>query len=666
MKKLWLVAWISCFFWQLVAPAATAAVSATRQGDRVLIAGDHFRLTIDGRRGGQIDEICLFDGSAWNRLLGADGQTCPAVKIGESSAEFRLDKAADTQIENLEVTPELVRVETTAAPASADGRRSPWTVKLQYEVYAEGAVFITMHFSLPQGETILRGAELSLAADRAVTKAAKYRQQIDVSSIDSPTGLPTARLAFGVNPACGFTNEVQAIVEYKSPMAGKTKFAADKGQFTWTLADRGKTIRGPFEYRNRFSLGLGAAATGKPRTNLIAQRVYHWLNWANYKEVFGAAWYPTDELIDKMAANRATMLIMHEHWMAVQGNNGLPHANYRPRDEAGLIRTVRHAHEKGLRVGVYCRGIERYCLTTDFFQKYLKRDWDGLYLDWHGAHCIARHESQRQPDAKLGDIHFSADGTYLPAREYFLYTKKLRNVVGPRGFLIGHMGIGNSGILANLAVDAYLPGENPVDHGMFSAGVGAATYSGMLGGVACMPWTLDSPAYIRPQGIARMAAWGFYPHAGLAFQRPEHANTVFFPADPNAPANAYVLPYWRVLAAVNAERCTVDNSPAVNLVAATSSHPSISCLVYKEAGEQPADDAFLVVAANLSDKPASATIRLKPEVLGLNGSYRVSRVDSRTGAFNPVGITSNVVTTSELAPWQIEGLKLTKPANGPN
>jgi hypothetical protein len=659
MKRFWIASWMVCLLSELFVPAAMAGVSACREGDRVVIRGDHFRLTINGRRGGQIDDLRQFDGSAWNRLLGADGQTCPAVTIRGPSAEFRLDEAAPARIETLEASPELVRVTTEATPRSADGRLSPWIVKLQYEVFAEGAVFVTVECLLPEGETVLTGAEMSLKLDRAVVQAAKYRQQIDNVQSYTPTGLPSARVAFGVNPTRGFTNEVQALVEYKAAMAGKAEFVAGKGQFTWTLADAKTAIRGPFQYRNRFSLGLGAAATGKPKTNLIAQRVYHWINWENYKEVPGRAWYPTDELIDKMAANRATMLVMHEHWMAEGGSNGNPHANYRPRDPQAFARTIHHAHEKGLRVGVYSRGIERYAPSVGFFEKYLRRDWDGLYVDWDGAHCIANHESQCKPDAALGDTHYSNDGAYLPAREYFLYTKKLRNLVGPKGFLIGHMGFGSTGILANLAMDAYLPGENPDDHNMFSGVVDNATYNGMLGGIACMPWTLDSPGYVSPQGVAKMAVWGFYPHTGLAFQRPGKKN--LFPADPDDPANAYILPYWRVLAAVDAERSAAYNSPAVNLVAASSSHPSVSCLVYKQAGNASSDDAYLVVAANLSDKPASATITLKPEVLGLSGSYQLSRVNSQTGAVSPGGVATDVLKTTELAPWQIEGLKLTKP-----
>jgi hypothetical protein len=667
MKRLVASVWIVVALCVPAWSVTNAAVTASQQENQLLIAGDHFRLSIDGRRGGQISEIQLFDGSAWNRLLGADGQTCPDLKIHDSDTEFTLDKCADVRIEKLETTPEVVRFQATASPCSADGRRSPWTVRLEYEIYAEGAVFVTMRLVLPQGEATLTGAEILLRADRAVVEAAKYREQTFVSEKLSGAfqgkGLSTARIAFGVSPDRSFTNEVQAILENKRSLTGEAGFSGEKGRFTWRLAEGPKTFKGPFEYANRFALGLGSAATGKPKTNVVAQRVYHWSNWANCEEVLGAAWYPTDVQIDKMVANHATMLILHEHWMDEEGNNGDPHANYVPRDEEAFTHMIRYAHEKGLRVGVYSRGVERYLLAVGFFEKYLKRDWDGLYVDWSGAYDVAHHENLRKPDSILGDAHLSADGFYVPAREWFLYTKRLRDLVGPRGFLIAHQGFGSTGVLANLVVDAYLPGESSRDHQMF-ANLDDAIYQGMMGGCVCMPWTVDAPAYITQEGIAKMAAWGFYPHACLAFQRPARAKRpagTLFPADPDDPANAYVLPYWRVLAAIDAERATVYNSPAVNLVAATTSDASIPCLVYKQSADRPEGEAILVVAANLGDKPTLATITLNRDVLGMAGTFQLARVDSQTGSISPVGAASNSFKTSELAPWQIEGWKLTRP-----
>lgn len=652
---------LTFWFWCLWAPPADAVMIASREGQQVTIQGDHFRLTIDAGRGGQISDIELYDGSLWNRLLGADDQTFPDLVFDGPQTRFPLDQAADARFEKFEATPEVVRVRTAASPRSAEGAMSPWTVRIEYEVFAEGAIFATTRLILPEGAESAATAQISLRPDRAVVEAAKYRQQTFTSEAMSGAfqgrGLPTARIAFGVSPERSFTNEVQVIVEDKKGVAGEASLHAGQGCFTWRLGAEPKDLRGPAEYSNRFALGLGAAAVGKPRTNVIGQRVYHWINWINKEEVHGAAWYPTDTLIDAMVDQGATMLILHEHWMDEEGNNGRPHANYQPRDEQAMTHMIGYAHRRGLRVGVYCRGIERYLLDTGFFPKYLKRDWDGLYVDWSGAYDIAHHENTNPPDSILGDAHQSANGLYAPAREWFLYTKKLRDLVGPNGFLIAHQGFGSTGILANLAVDAYLPGESPLDHQMFQSR-DDAVYQGMLGGVACMPWTVDSPDYITPEGIAKMAVWGFYPHIGLAFSRPKAKR--LFPADPTEPPNTCVAPYWRVLAAIDASRCAVYNSPAINRVAATSSDPNIPCLIYKQMGDSPDDAVCLAIVANLGHEPASATITLVPDVLGINGRYRLGRVDSATGAIHPAGEVSDTLRTSQLSPWQIEGLRLTR------
>jgi len=162
---------------------------------------------------------------------------------------------------------------------------------------------------------------------------------------------------------------------------------------------------------------------------------------------------------------------------------------------------------------------QRRALAAQFFEKYLKRNWDGLYVDWHGPQCVADHESKNPSDAKWGDSHFSPDGNELPCREYFLFTRKLRERVGPDGFLIGHQGIGCAGILPNLVFDEYLPGEYRGDHEMFSDR-DAAVFRGMTSrGSSCTSWCLDSPIFITSEGAAKMVAWGFYPRVALGIQR---------------------------------------------------------------------------------------------------------------------------------------------------
>ena len=625
------------------ATPALAELSARCQGARVLVVGSHFRLTADGARGGETTNIQLFDGSRWNSVLGEDRQTCPMLELSDGHSTFALANDRRARLANYEATADKVSFAVTGVPCTADGKRAPWTVTLTYEIHAEGAVFIDLDYRLGAGEFAMAASELSFAVDGALTRSPKFR----CAARGGKACFRSARVAFGRNPQKSFTNEVEAMVEWRKPMAGKTGFQQEDGRFRWTLGSGGARLKAPYSYHNRLSIGLGAAATGKPRTNVVGQRVHHWVNFLDKK-----SWYPTNEQIDKMVANHCTMLILHHEWMKQRGSNGNPHADYAVvRNHADMVRCVAHAHRKGLRVGLYMRGVEPYGLNARFFETYCKRDWDGIYVDWHGPLSVAYHENRYKPDTKFNDTHLSPDGHYLPGKEYFLFTKRLRQIVGPRGFLIGHMGPFHCGILANLAFDAYLPGETGSDHKML-ADRDQAVFRGMMGGVACMPWTLDAAAYRTPEGVARMAAWGLHPHLVLGIRRGRKGSPLFT-RDPDAPEYRFVLPYWRLLAAIDVERATVLNLPSHNVVAATSSDPDVQCIVYKQD-----DGTCLLIAANLGGKPASATITLGRDVLGLSGEYEVSRIDCGTGKASRHGRSTGTVTTTALPQWGIEGYKL--------
>lgn len=631
--------------------ATSADLSTTQDAERITVAAGHFRLTVDAAKGGEITGLELFDGSQWNRVIGGDGRTCPRVAIGDGSREYLLSQAADTKLETVQSGPEVTRLLATGRPRAADGTLAPWMVSLAYEIYAEGALFIDLQYDLER-ESALASASVSLAMDPSITGAAKYRQEAFRYKIPA---LPSARAAFGVNPLRSYTNEIQAMLEYNRPMAGKTAVAEEKGRFTWSLADGETAMKPPFRYSNRLSFGLGSGVTGKPRTNVVGQRVYHWINFLNLKDT--ATWYPSNEQIDNMAGYGGTMLILHQHWMLQGGSNGNPHAVYTvARDDASLRRMVDHAHRKGMRVGLYRRGIERYSVDEPLFGKYLQRNRDGFYIDWHGPHCVAIHEDRYRPDPAVHDSHLCEDGSYLAAREYFLFTRRLREIVGPEGFLIGHQGIGNSGVLANLAFDGYLPGEAGSDHAMF-ADRDTAVYKGMMGGGVTMPWPLDSPTFSSPEGVAKMAAWGMYPHVGLGLQRRRDAT--LFTLDPDDEVNRFALPYWRILRSIDVNRATVYNLPSVNRVAAVFSNPDFDGLVYRE--DREGNDAYLLVVANLGKTRGRTTVTLATDVLGMAGEYQVRRIDSKSGEASPHGSSSGVVETNELSTWAVEGYRFERP-----
>lgn len=641
------------YFWGLVAAllvvqTASAELVVLRHDTEISARGDHFRLTVDLARGGEIVELELYDGAAWNRVLGADGQTCPAVKIQSPDGVFELARDGKAKILDYEADQDLLRFRVAAVPQAKDGRKAPWDVTLGYEIYAEGAVFVDLEYRCSQEGFPLTGASVGFAVDQTLTKAAKYRETLFTGRT---VAVPSARIAFGLDKQKSFTNEIQVILETKKALAGEASAAlALPGRFLWTLAGGQNRVGAGLRYQNRLALGLGAA---RARSNVIGHRIYHWINYLNLDR--RADWYPSEAIIDKMVARHATTLILHQHWMLQGGSNGYPHADYAvPRDAESLRRMIDYAHRRQLRVGLYMRGIEPYALAAGFFPKYLRANWDGLYVDWHGPHSVAYHEKSRQPDPKLGDQHFSADGAMLPARAYFLFTRQLRQIVGPSGFLIGHMGPFNGGVLANLAFDGYLPGETSSDHDLF-ADRDTAVYKGMMGGVTCTPWTLDSAAYRTPEAVAKMAAWGLYPHVTLGIRR---SKGLLIPLDPDEPINVFATPYWNILSAIDVSRATVHNLPSRRPAAATCSQPDCACLIYKETREKPERTRYLVIVANLSARPQSTSVRLATDVLGLSGTYRLASIDPQTGKSTPCGLACDTITTGPLPPWGMAGFVL--------
>jgi hypothetical protein len=626
----------------------TGRLTATRRQTLIVVSGDHFRVHIDAAKGGEITSLELFDGSDWNRVLGADEQTCPMIRFTTPEGEFRVVNNSRARVERFDARPELVKFEILTAPCDAAGRTSPWTVRLAYEVYPEGALFIDMDWELPANVQDRSQTGVSLVVDHAITAGPKYRQ-VAMAVLDDPAAFESARVALGTDPRLSYTNEIQAILEEKRPLAGAAEFHAETGRFTWNLADGKAALRGPIHYHNRFCLALGSGAAGFRRSNLIGQRIYHWINFLNKSA--RSAWYPTEEQIDQMAAHHATVLILHNYWMLRGGENGNPHADYRTaRDEEALRRTIAHAHRKNMRVGLYCRGIERYGLDARFFERYCRRDGDGLYVDWHGPQCVAHHERKYAADAALGDHHFSPNGSRLPARDYFLFLRRLRRIVGTQGFLIGHQGFGAAGVLPNLVCDAYLAGEAASDHTMFTE-VDQAVYRGMMGGGVCNPWTLDSPEFSRPEGIAKMAAWGFFPHVCLGMERASDKRV--FPLDPNENVNEFALPYWRILAAIDMHQAQVFNLPVQKPVAATCSDEDFRALIYKERGQK-----YLVVVVNLGHRQAKTIVDLDPVVLGMSGSYILEPVDSQKRAATPPPLVTTRFESNILPPWGIEGFRL--------
>ncbi|HOZ46135.1 MAG TPA: hypothetical protein PLO37_07115 [Candidatus Hydrogenedentes bacterium] len=616
--------------------AAAAQLQFTQDGHVAQVEGEHFRLTVDPAKGGEITALELYDGVTWNAVIAPGETSFPSLRVASAEQGYALANDAEARLVDIENAGDCVRFGVRATPRATDGAAAPWETRLAYEVYPEGAVFISLTLVLRKGEFALASADVAFEPCQALQSSPKFRNE---NVCIATGGFRSARVAFSKNPALTFTNEIEVEVENKEAIAGGTGQEQQGGRVTWKLGGDAAIVKAPFTYHNRFALGMSRAVTGKPKSNVIGQRVYHWVNWLDKED-----WYCSNEQIDKMVANNATMLILHHEWMLQRGSNGHPHADYSVvRDDANIVRMIDYAHAKGLRVGLYMRGVEPYALDTGFFTKYLRRNYDGLYVDWHGAHGVSYHDNHWDIEQQFEEKHFSEDGSCTPCRAYFLFTKRLRDVVGPDGFLIGHQGSFNAGILANLCFDAYLPGETGSDRKML-ADIDEAGYKGMLGGSCCMPWTLDLPDYRNAEGAAKMAAWGLYPHIVMGIEA-RQGESVTFSLDPDDPLYAFVLPYWWLLAQIDVTQANAYNAPAQNPPAATCSSAALRPIIYKT------NDAYLVIVANLGTEPAKGVITLDTKVLGMKGAYAAERLDAATRERVSIAPITDAIDTGELGPW---------------
>ncbi len=629
----------------LAVTATAGAMTLKESGASATIHGDQFRLVVDRERGGTISEMQLYDGSLWHELFPGPDYGFPSLSVQDSGKDYRLALDTSATLSGFGKTGGDIHFSSEASLYAQDGTVSPWHVRLDYLICPEGAIFVDVLLTLPSGVEASGEIALHFDVNETLRHFVRFR---DENVAKQGNGFPSARVAFGANPAKSFTNEVEIFVEHKRPLSGDALFHKEgNGRFCWQLGTHRTTLKGPFEYRNAFALGCGAAVNGPPRNNVVGQRVFHWVNWLDLEHS-----YPTEAQIDKMVEVKATMLILHMEWMRQRGSNGNPHADYREaRNHEEMVKALAYAHQKGLRMGLYMRGIEPYALDSGFFETYCRRDWDGLYVDWHGPTAVSWHESQYDPEIILGDTHYSPNGTHVPAKDYFMFTRHLRDLVGEKGFLIGHQGSFNSGILANLCFDAYLPGETGSDRLMFSDIVEAG-YKGMLGGCVCMPWTLDLPAYRNAEGAAKMAAWGIYPHLVMGMKA-EHGEGYTFSLEADGPEYAFIMPYWRLLAHLGVESAVAFNLPGQNGDVLKASKSPVQGIVYRAA------DAWLIIVANLGSSPVTAAFTLDREALGITGEYQVARIDAETGAARVEGMLQDSFSTSLLPPWGLEGFKLT-------
>ena len=308
---------------------------------------------------------------------------------------------------------------------------------------------------------------------------------------------------------------------------------------------------------------------------------------------------------------------------------------------------------------MYCRGSERYSLNAKFFERYCRPQLGRALRRLARA---AMHGQPRAPPSggcrDRATVHFSAR-RQLPARPrlFPLHPPAASRSSGRADSSSGTRDSGRRAFCQTWSSTPICPAKRfPITP--CSPTVDDAVYGGMMGGGVCHPWTLDSPVFASPEGVAKMAAWGFFPHVGLGMQ-PRGRQASSFPSIPTTRPIAFALPYWRILSAIDMSHAQVFNLPNQKPVAATCTDET-----FRRWSTGLKTNSYLVIVSNLGTKTSKTTVNLVPEVLGMSGAYSIERVDAQSGAIAPHGTDSTHIETSLLPPWGIEGFRLT-PASAP-
>jgi len=555
-----------------------------------------------------------------------------------------------------------------------------FTVEQTFEVFREGVVFCEFNIQLQAGKQVnVRNAEMRF--DLNVNSAGNRRLcyvgrrphvKQDVTcihvlsehgvSLDAHKRIDTGQLLALVGLDLGwdrtryYSNRLEMVIEDSTSigggMTGPTRTVAgpqgDKWSLVWKLCqDCSEVLKPPFLYRNRWALLCGAArtesgpnATPGRRNNVMAARICHVMYpyvregnewpWTSvpvrqtfYQDAQLAKGNPPLQRVDEAAELGANVMILHQFWMTNGGSNGEPAAEYKAFDPDWLKAFVDRAHEKNMRVGFYTRGIEHYCLYSDFFERFLRKDWDGLYVDWATPFALGF--------TKTSSMHCSA-------YNWFMFSRALRQRVGEGGFLIGHTT--HQTYMSFSVFDAVITGEFSVMHsGLLANPELSASYAGLdLCGVNLISGNSPDREVFSGQRAA-----GFC--AGLGYS----THPFMEPDKPFRDCNAYIQPLWDLW-------CRLGTAPArmFNPAVGTGEMLCFSDEALHPLVLQAQDLTSLVLVANLGDTPVSGSVEVDFSALGLPKTARMLPLNcERT---HPAQVHGRRILVEDMQPCHFAGV----------
>lgn len=243
-----------------------------------------------------------------------------------------------------------------------------------------------------------------------------------------------------------------------------------------------------FQFRNRWGWSL---KTPPRERHMPPFTMYHYFD--------NTIRYPSDEVLTALHDSGCDVLIIHENWRLDIQNGGIPY------NEIRLREVIKKAHDYGMRVALYMRGAEQSAKESfcSWFDRYLQKDYDGLYMDYGGALTHSEAPSEDFIDGKTG------------FRTQYMKLRSLRERVGENGLFFSHTGAHYAALGMNF-MNGYVSGEG--ERGMLIRGRKEYGYFSMSSGSCGTLWSAAFPEYSTGAIIPFIASSGQYPHSALGEQ----------------------------------------------------------------------------------------------------------------------------------------------------
>jgi len=430
-----------------------ARMVVKRSGNHLKVLGANFLLVWDDRRGGEISEIFLFDGSTWKHVsctMAYEGRdTIPRYRIQRKkdfhgkSPVYYLNQAIDTTFNITRNDADRVDFSTENRMVTVNRAPGPWTVRQKFRVYPQGVVVCDFEIELDEaaGSFALRHAQIGAYLEDILFKeiyvvypvhfqwgtteyGGRFRYEPNWKKLSEDRLVPVGSATFGVSRRGGKTNRFEFWLERPRPFVGKraattaTRFEVFSSglwyepsdmstrpscgrRFVWEL-HRGDPVevKTPFTYRNRWVLALGGPKVGGPtagaarRNNLLAKKIVHWP--------------AVDGQVQDVAASGAEVLVLGRGWSKAD-------APLEAADRDRFSTVVKKAHASGMRV-VLAVPLSAAKAAGSLFRGVLAANRDGLLVYGLGPMTM-------KPDVDLaGRVETLA---------------ALRKLVGSAGILMG-------------------------------------------------------------------------------------------------------------------------------------------------------------------------------------------------------------------------------------